>query len=224
MIFSRHNCTVPTHYLYLDETGTLDFESRIGNRYFGIGSAYKRGNHSEILWEGHVHRIELERLGVHLPKGVHAKNDSHPTRSATCNLIAKQGWSFDSTFLLKDVAPALVQTLGKAELYRRAISIHLNRIVQQVSEPGDEVVVLVASIVLSRRRSAARLAVEEICQTLNFDRTVRMCMWDAASAWGIQVADYALWCMRREVELQNVPDYARNTNQKMESPHFPWGK
>lgn len=215
---------MPIHYFYLDETGTIDFESQLGNQYFGIGSAHKFGNHSDALWEGHVHRIELEQLGVRLPKGVHAKNDSHTMRRATCSLITKQGWNFGSTFLRKDSTPTLVQSLGKDELYKQAIALHLNRVVKQITQPGDEIVVVVASIVLSKRKSAARRAVDEVCAALNFDRKVHMCMWDAASAWGIQVADYALWCTRRAVEIQNVPDYARDMSEKMDQPHFPWGK
>jgi len=47
-------------YLYLDETGTLDFESRVGESYFGIGTAHYVGDHGKALWSGLQLRTALE--------------------------------------------------------------------------------------------------------------------------------------------------------------------
>jgi len=40
-----HTPAVVDHCLYLDETGTLDFEERAGEEYFGIGTAHFEGDH-----------------------------------------------------------------------------------------------------------------------------------------------------------------------------------
>ncbi|MCW2791957.1 MAG: hypothetical protein JWO76_1055 [Nocardioides sp.] len=80
------------HYLYLDETGTLDFENRPGEEYFGVGTAHFEGDHRDAIWEGHQLRVGLEAKGIKLPKGLHAKNDSHrpaamytrPSRRSRC--------------------------------------------------------------------------------------------------------------------------------------------
>lgn len=51
-------------YLYIDETGTLDFESRPGEAYFGIGTACYVGNHQGDIWVGFKLRTELEARGT----------------------------------------------------------------------------------------------------------------------------------------------------------------
>ena len=78
------------HHVYLDETGTLDFDDVAGERYFGVGSATWAGHHGEAIWQGHRLRLELEAAGIRLAKGLHATNDSTTTRSQVFELIAAQ--------------------------------------------------------------------------------------------------------------------------------------
>lgn len=93
------------HYLYLDETGTLDFEDRPGEEYFGVGTAHFEGDHRDAIWEGHQLRVGLEAKGIKLPKGLHAKNDSHSTRGDVYATIAAQQVRFYATLLKKSLAP-----------------------------------------------------------------------------------------------------------------------
>jgi hypothetical protein len=101
---------VVDHYLYLDETGTLDFEDRPGEEYFGVGTPHFEGDHRDAIWDGHQLRVGLEAKGIKLPKGLHAKNDSHSTRGDVYATIAAQQVRFDATLLKKSSAFPSVRT------------------------------------------------------------------------------------------------------------------
>ena len=57
------------HYVYLDDTGTLDFDDVAGERCFGVGSATWAGHHGEAIWQGHRLRLELEACRHSASKG-----------------------------------------------------------------------------------------------------------------------------------------------------------
>ena len=50
------------------------------------------------------------------------------------------------------------------------------------------------------RVTSAREALQEVCAQLATDREIVLCSWDAASNWGVQVADYGLWVVQRHLE------------------------
>ena len=89
---------------------------------------------------------------------------------------------------------------GPVRLYKLAWFLHFKEIAQQVSEPGDRLYVIVGSLQTSSKRGAIRQALEDVCQEVGHDREIVPCIWDAATAWGIQVADYALWAAQRLIE------------------------
>lgn len=212
------------HYLYLDETGTLDFEGRPGERYFGVGTAYFAGHHGDALWAGHQLRVNLEASGVRLTKGLHAKNDSARTRTDMYAEIVRQNPRIDATMLLKERAFARVQQEGKVRLYKLACWIHLTRVVLEVSDPGDRVFVIVGHLTTSSRRDAIRHAITDICKQVGFDRSVIPCIWDAPSSWGIQVADYALWAIQRRAEGKPLAPYAAQVKPLIHTEEYPWGR
>jgi hypothetical protein len=190
-------------YVYADETGDLTMDAPKGaSRYFGFGTAVFVGDHGRQLWEGLELRCRLERDGVQLPAGLHAKNDSRATWSEVFTLIRQQALRFDATLLLKERASASIKTEGPIALYRTAWFLHFRHVVQQISEPGDRLYVIAGSLQTSRKRDAIRLALKEVCAQVGTGRDIVPCIWDAASAWGIQVADYALWAVQRLVEQE----------------------
>lgn len=213
-----------THYFYLDESGSLDFKSVPGDVYFAIGTAHTVGDHEVSLWEGHKLLVQLEGLGIQVPKGIHAYKDAHPTRIAAFSLIATQPWRFDSTFLRKDAANTSIRERGKARLYKTAVWLHVKYLVNNLTKPGDEVVLIVGSLTLSEQKSAIRNAIEDIRDQLNNDRKITLCIWDASTSWGIQVSDYALWRVQREIEGRKLPSYATAIDHLLFPPFFPWGK
>lgn len=212
------------HYLYLDETGTLDFEARPGEEFFGVGTAHYPGEHAQELWQGHQLRCQLEAGGVRLQKGLHAKNDSAATRAQVYRIVANQGARFDSTLLKKANAYPRVKAEGKVRLYKMALWLHLKHVIGLVSSPGDRVFVVVGHLQTSTRRDAIRHAVKDVCSQMGYDREVVACIWDAPTSWGIQVADYMLWRVQREAEGKNVPTYSDAVEPLIHSRFAPWGR
>lgn len=212
------------HYLYLDETGTLDFEDRPGERFFGVGTAHFAGNHAESLWQGQQLRCELEARGIRLQKGLHAKNDSASTRIDVYGLIEQQAPRFDATMLCKSNAYPRVQAAGKVRLYKMALWLHLKHVIYQVSVQGDRVFVVIGHLQTSNRRDAIRNAVADVCAQVGYSREVIPCIWDAPTSWGIQVADYLLWRTQRQIEGKTVPAYTDQVDRIMQPTFTPWGR
>lgn len=86
-------------YVYVDETGSCDYEQDSGPR-FAIGSATYVGDHRDAMWEGMRMRAAMEARHIHMPRGFHACEDSNRTRHPW----AVQRWAdgktctwFDST-------------------------------------------------------------------------------------------------------------------------------
>lgn len=211
-------------YLYLDETGTLDFETRKGEAYFGVGTAHFEGNHAAALWAGHQMRCELESKGIRLPKGLHAKNDSHSTRREVYALIGRQAPRVDITMLRKERAFERVKAGGKVRLYKMAIWLHLKHVVPKVSVAGDRVFLVLGHLQTSSRRDAIRNAVADVCGQLNYTREVTPCIWEAPTAWGIQVVDYVLWREQRIYEEKSLPAYTDVVKPLVRSSFTPWGR
>lgn len=211
------------HYLYLDESGTLDFEARPGEAFFGVGTAHFVGDHRDSIWAGHQLRIELEAKGIRLPKGLHAKNDSHPTRREVYQTLAAQPVRFNATMLRKAKAIPRIQAAGKVRLYQMALWLHLKFVVFEISSPGDRVFVVAGHLQTSRRREAIRHAVEDVCRQTSFDRDVVPCIWEAQSSWGIRAVDYALWAVQRRAEGKTVPDYCDVISPQQASTFMAWG-
>lgn len=211
--------------MYADETGDLDLSgSGRSSTYFGFGTAVFSDGHGQQLWEGLQLRCRLEKAGLHLPKGVHAKNDSHATRQQVFDLVARQGPRFDTTFLLKAHAYDGVRRSGEVGLYKMAWFLHFKEIARQVSRPGDTLFVIAATLGTNRRATSAREALQEVCTQMAVDREIVLCSWDAASSWGVQVADYALWAVQRDLEGRTsrwLPTHIRPT---LQSVFCPWGQ
>ncbi len=211
------------HYLYLDETGTLDFESRPGEAYFGVGTAHFEGDHRDAIWAGHQLRVGLEAKGIRLPRGLHAKNDSHPTRTAVYAELASQPVRFDATMLKKAAADPRVREAGKVRLYKMAVWLHLKYVIGEIARDGDRVFVVAGHLQTTSHREAIRHAVDDVCDQLTYSCPVVPCIWEAASSWGIQAADYALWRIQRVVEGKSVPAYTDVIEPNIRSIFRPWG-
>jgi hypothetical protein len=96
-------------------------------------------------------------------------------------------------------------------------------VLDAVSQPEDTVYVVIGSLQTSNKREAIRSVVENVCATHAGDRTVVPCIWDAPSAWGIQVADYGLWAVQRIVEGRKCSWFEPSIQPTLASERRPWG-
>lgn len=157
-------------------------------------------------------------------QGFHAKNDSHRTRGEVFDLIRRQAPRFDATFLYKPKASPHVRDAGSARLYQQAFYLHFKGILQRVSLPGDRVFVIAGHLQTSKKRGAIHEAVTDVCAQVGNARTVVPCVWDAQSAWGVQVADYGLWSTQRALLATPPPWHATCVAPTLRSEFFPWGQ
>lgn len=58
------------------------------------------------------------------------------------------------------------------------------------------------------RRQRLRAALRDVCAQMK--RESVLCVWDAGTSWGLQIADYALWAIQRRADGGA-------------STFFPWG-
>jgi hypothetical protein len=210
-------------YMYADETGDLDMTGSAGaSRYFGFGTAVFSDGHGHQLWEGLQLRCALEARGVRLPRGFHAKNDSHATRTEVFDLIRRQGPRFDTTFLLKANAYDRIKRQGPVSLYKMAWFLHFKEVSRQVSRSGDRLYVIIGMLQTNNKRDAIRHALEDVCAQVG-DREIVPCIWDAPSSWGIQVADYGLWAVQRRLEGRPCSWFDTCVSPTLESTFTPWG-
>ena len=211
-------------YLYADETGNLDFDGASkqgGSAYFGFGTAMFQEDHGEYLWRGLRLRASLERDSVNLPKGFHAVHDSNRTRAQMFEELAAQAPRIDATLLLKANAYDYVRRAGEMRLYKMAWYLHFKEIAIQVSKPGDTLYVVVSSLSTKARQTQASLALQDVCAQI--ERQVVLCIWDAGTSWGLQVADYALWAIQRRADGGSGTWWEDYVKASTVTTFFPWG-
>jgi hypothetical protein len=183
-------------YLYADETGNLDYagSGKTGaSDYFGFGTAVYYDDHGSQLMQGLRLRTKVTANGVSLARGFHAVDDSHATRNQMFDAIAGQAPRFDTTFLLKSAAYPRVRQAGEMRLYKMAWYLHFKTVAVQVSDPDDELFVVAGTFGTKARRTQAETALADVCGQVN--RDITLCVWESATSWGLQVADYALWAV-----------------------------
>jgi hypothetical protein len=210
-------------YLYLDETGQLGLS---GSPYFGLGQATFKDEMGTIAWEGIKLRFELERNGVHLPKGFHAKNDKESTRQKVFSLIAEHAPRFDVTLLHKQYIPDELRLdieSNEISLYYLAWKKHFTYQARYLLRPFHRVFVIAASLSEHpKKQQAATKAIQDVLK-LHPRLDITLCIWDNPTSWGLQVADYGLWAVQRDLTAVYCKHF-KTISPLIESVYSPWEK
>lgn len=212
-------------FLYADETGNLDYEAGVGNGespYFGFGTAAFTGDHGAQLFRGLATRAALSAAGLDLPGGFHAKNDTTLTRQAMFDLIQASAPRFDMTFLCKPNAYQSVKDRGQMYLYKMAWYLHLKEVALRVSSSTDKLYVVAGTFGTKRRATEARQALTDVCHQVN--RDITLCVWESASSWGLQVADYGLWAAHRNMVGRSSGWFHDAVEPNIRTSFRPWGE
>ncbi|PYG00198.1 hypothetical protein SAMN05216184_104137 [Georgenia satyanarayanai] len=211
-------------FVYADETGNLDYGGagkQGASPYFGFGTAIFDGDHSVEMWDGHVLRTSLAGRGHDMANGFHAKDDLWEVRNGMFALLRTQEPRIDTTFLLKANAYPNVKAAGEMRLYKMAWYLHLKYICQNVTTTDDRLYVIVGSMGTKKRKVAAQEAVADVCNQMH--RDITLCIWPAATTWGLQVADYALWAVHRRLVGGKLTNYEEDVEPLVKSIFRPWG-
>lgn len=212
-------------YIYADETGNLDFDShkkKGGKDYFGFGTATYVGAHGEQMFSGMSLRAALERQGVSTERGFHAYKDSWKTKGEVYELLKTQQVRFDITLLAKSNAYDSVRERGEMYLYKLAWFLHIKEVVQRVSTTADLVYIIVGTFGTKERAAQAKAAIHDVCSQLH--RVVTVCVWDAATSWGLQVADYGTWAVQRHLSKGPFSGYVEVVEPMLATEFYPWKK
>lgn len=211
-------------YLYADESGNLDYGGsgkRGATEYFGFGTAVFHDDHGAELMEGLRLRAAVTARGISLPRGFHAVDDSHMTRDQMFAVIADQAPRFDATFLLKPNAYDWVRAMGEMRLYKLAWYLHFKAIALQVSDPADNLFVVAGTFGTKARKAQAEMALADVCGQIN--RNITLCVWESATSWGLQVADYALWAVHRDLLGRPCQWFTDSIQPTLATVFTPWG-
>lgn len=212
-------------YIYLDETGTLDMKKPgPAGKYFGLGQATFWSDPGTKEWEGARLRYKLESEGVHLPKGFHSKDDRESTRDEVFKLIARHKPRLDITLLLKKNAYEPVRRRieqDEIHLYKQAWILHFKFQLKYLLQPTDKIFVVAASLSEHKKKQAA--AREAIVHVLRqFPRhDITLCIWNSPTSWGLQVADYGLWAVQRDI-VDGSCRHLRTISPLIETVFQPW--
>jgi hypothetical protein len=95
---------------------------------------------------------------------------------------------------------------------------------RQVGAPGDTLYVIAATLKTNRKTGSAKEALADVVSQFAAGRRIVLCVWEAASSWGIQVADYGLWATQRVLEGSPCPWYATSVAPTLRSRFTPWGE
>ena len=215
---------VVDYFLYIDETGNFDLNTNQpgATEYFGFGSALYPAAHAEANLDGLLLRAELEHQGTSLPKGFHAKNDKWPVKTAMFRLIADQKPRIDATLLFKPNIPSSIRELEWQGIYQAALSQHLARVCKSAFKPDDRVYLVIASLGTNKRATITRRVVTEVIGGL--PNQITLCIWDAESCWGLQVADYVTWAIQRQLSRGNFGMYTTLISPLVYSLELPYGQ
>ncbi len=75
---------------------------------------------------------------------------------------------------------------SQLRLYKLAWYPHFKEIARQVSDPGDTLYVIAATLTTNRKVGSASDALQDVCQQVAQDREIVLCVWDAASSRGVR--------------------------------------
>lgn len=212
------------YYLYMDETGTLDYLNTGGTEspYFGFGSLIFNGQHSQQLFQAQELRLTLEQKGVHIPTKFHAKDDSWETRNQVFELISQQRPIFDASLFLKENAFDSVKKKGKNYLYHLCFYLHLQHVCNNYFAPNDELCVIVSTIGSAAMKKAAYYAIKDVENQLQ--QKALTCFWDSSSCWGLQASDYLLWAVQRQIRGKPIKQWDDTIKPLIRDICYPWGQ
>ncbi len=195
-----------TVYMFLDESGNLDFSER-GTKYFVLTSVcIKRPFGINSLLESY--KYDLLEWGLE-QEYFHCSEDNRHVRAGVIKRIAGyvDDLRVDSVIVEKrKTAPALTMD-------RRFYPEMLGRLVKYVIRAtpistDDEVIIITDTIPIQRKRQAIQRAIKVVLARMMPERPkYRLLHHDSRSHYGIQIADYCAWAIFRKHEQGDTHTY-----------------
>lgn len=192
-------------YVFADESGNFDFSRKPGaSRYYILTSITANDCRvgdvlldlrREMAWDGEGH------------EEFHATTDAQATRNRVFAALGPLDFRIDATIIEKSklFMPAFVE--APQDFYSLAWISHATNVLPNVGDPGDDVLVVSASIGTAARRRHFMDAFQNAVTWFDTTRSCRAAYWSAASEPCLQVADYCSWAVQRKWERNDLRSY-----------------
>ena len=152
-------------------------------------------------------RRELAWSGTSLHE-FHARNDKPRVRERVYDVITRSGIRVDATILDKTKTQPHLQR-DPLRFYKQAWFMHFKYVAPDVAQPLDEVLVVLASLNITRKKQAVHWAIKDVVAQVSPTAIFHTAFWPAASDPCLQVADYATWAIQRKYETSDTAPYGK---------------
>ena len=205
-------------HLFADEAGNFDFSRQPGaSRFFILTTVALPSDADALASALRALRFDLAWEGVDFRREFHATDDTQAVRDRVFAVLAAHDFRVDATILEKPKARPRIRRSEEA-FYQTAWFFHLDHVLPGIlSDPGDELHLVAASVGRGPRRRAFMTAVESALASAT-TATARMAFWPAASDLCLQVADYCAWAIQRKWERGDERSY-RLISDRMVQEH-----
>ena len=189
----------PCVYLFLDESGNLDFSNR-GTRYFVLTSV-SMARPFRAYGALDAYKYDCLEYGLE-NEHFHCAEDNRHVRGKVFDIIGGHldAVSVDSLIVEKrKTTPALT---GDGRFYPEMLGYLLKHVLsRQSNTEAEEVIVITDTIPLQKRRRAIEKAVKlTLARVLPQRLKYRVLHHDSRSHYGLQIADYCCWAVFRKYE------------------------
>ena len=195
-------------YVFLDESGNLDFSSR-GTRYFVLTSV---STTRPFIWSKVLDDLKYDCIDYGLEiEYFHCAVDNKHVRGKVFDIIGNHldRVYIDSLIVEKrKTGPAL---RVNERFYPEMLGSLLKYVLQRGAiASAEEVIIITDTIPLQRKRRSIEKAVKlTLANVLPPGSRYRILHHDSRSHFGLQIADYCCWAMYRKLEVGDAGAYDR---------------
>ena len=192
-------------YLFADESGNFDFSTQHGASKYFILTTLTAPDCS--LGDGLLAlRRDLAWSGAGLDTEFHATTDKQTIRDEVFKVLQGHEFRIDATILEKAKAKPSIRPTEE-RFYQMAWYLHMKYVAPRVIRPGDQLLVLGASVGTKKRRTAFHAAIRDVIHQVSPTTAFQVASWAAASDPCLQAADYCAWALQRKWERGDDRSY-----------------
>jgi len=187
-------------YIFLDESGNLDFSSK-GSRHFIISSLSTQ-RPFDLFHDLATLKYDLIESTPSLDlEYFHASNDSKKLRQPVFEQLSQyaqqHAFQLNTVILEKTQLPQTYQTL--ARFYPRLLG-HLlqTALTHQAAHQFDEIIIITDTIPQNKRRKSIEKAIKTTLAEMLPNIRFRIMHHASKSTFGLQAVDYCCWAMNRK--------------------------
>ncbi len=195
-------------YIFLDESGNLDFSAR-GTRYFVLTSV-SMVRPFPIYEALDAYKYDCLEYGL-TSEYFHCANDNRHVRARVFEIIGAHLEHIAVDLLIVEKRKTKSSLTPDGRFYAEMLGSLLRRVLSRESYPaGQEVIVITDTVPFRKRREALEKSVRLALSRAVPDRLrYRVLHHGSRAHYGLQVADYVCWAVFRECERGQSDFYDR---------------